>query len=147
MLRKPTRVLLAAVVLSLTAAGCASSAKTSGDTSSPGSSASDVGVTPTTIKVGYISSQTGIASSTSAGAVEGAIARVSIVLRQNGQRLRRVVDLRRGVSVLDDRGRVVDGNVRHVRGIARHRPYAATDHERRERQERKHLRSHDCTSQ
>jgi branched-chain amino acid transport system substrate-binding protein len=90
MQRKPTRALLAAVVLSLAAAGCASSAKTSGDTSSPGSSASDVGVTPTTIKVGYISSQTGIASSTSAGAVEGAIARFDLQNAEGGVHGRKI---------------------------------------------------------
>jgi branched-chain amino acid transport system substrate-binding protein len=81
--------LFAAVVLSLAAAGCASSAKTGGG-SGTANTASDVGVTPTTIKVGYISSQTGIASSTSAGAVEGAIARFDLQNAEGGVHGRKI---------------------------------------------------------
>jgi branched-chain amino acid transport system substrate-binding protein len=90
MLPKPSRILLAAAVLSLAAAGCASSAKTSSGTSSAVNSASDVGVTPTTIKVGYIWSQTGIASSTSAGAFEGAIARFDLQNAEGGVNGRKI---------------------------------------------------------
>jgi branched-chain amino acid transport system substrate-binding protein len=90
MLSKPSRTLLAAAILSLAAAGCANSAPTSGGTSSAANSASDVGVTPTTIKVGYIWSQTGIASSTSAGAFQGAIARFDLQNAEGGVHGRKI---------------------------------------------------------
>ena len=46
--------------------------------------ASDVGVTPTTIKIGYITSQTGIAASTFKGGDQGALARIKLQNAQGG---------------------------------------------------------------
>ena len=98
MLRKQSHILVLAALVSLIAAGCSSSAKpaagpsgtSGGAAGSSANTASDVGVTPTTIKVGYISSQTGVASSTSVGSFAGAIARFDLQNAQGGVNGRKI---------------------------------------------------------
>ena len=46
--------------------------------------ASDTGITPTTIKIGYITSQTGVAASTFKGGDQGALARIKLQNAQGG---------------------------------------------------------------
>jgi branched-chain amino acid transport system substrate-binding protein len=52
--------------------------------------ASDTGVTPTTIKIGYITSQTGIAASTFKGGDQGALARVKLQNANGGVNGRKI---------------------------------------------------------
>jgi branched-chain amino acid transport system substrate-binding protein len=69
--------------------------------------ASDVGVTPTTIKIGYITEQTGVAASTFKGGDQGALARIKLQNAQGG------IDGRKIVMVAKD-----DGNIGSTKTVA-----------------------------
>ena len=114
--------LAACVSVALIVGSCSSSSKSSSQSSSPGSApvvqnaalpdvnqhftasgsllASGPGITPTTIKLGYITSQTGIAASSFKGGDAGAIARVDLQNAQGG------VDGRKIVLVTADDGTI-----------------------------------------
>lgn len=83
-----------AVVLLAAACGSSGSSKGSGagtSTGGGGLTASAPGVTPTTITIGYITSQTGVASSTFADGPGGAQARVALQNARGGVDGRRIV--------------------------------------------------------
>jgi branched-chain amino acid transport system substrate-binding protein len=99
MRRSPLVCLAAVGATALLAAGCGSSGSpkttgttaTGGTTGGAGLTASAPGITPTTITIGYITSQTGVASSTFADGPGGAQARVALQNAQGGIDGRKIV--------------------------------------------------------